>query len=99
MEPMDPTEKLEYWREHVRKVALFEGTQTEYARQNEISAAKLSYYKGQFAPKPSFAKVVSKAQASKAVPHQFKSVTDDSTSRAKVPDAKWLATFLKEFLR
>lgn len=95
MEPVDPTEKKEFWKEHVRKVALFEGTQGEYARQNGISAAKLSWYKGQFAPKPSFAKVAAKETA----PSQLKTVLEDSSSKVKVPDPKWLAMFLKEFLR
>lgn len=99
MEPIDPKEKLEYWREHVRKVALFEGTQGEYARQNGISASKLSWYKGQFAPKPSFAKVSPKELSAAAVQHQPKAVLEDSSIRAKTMDPKWLAIFLREFLR
>jgi hypothetical protein len=98
MEPIDPKEKLEFWREHVRKVALFEGTQGEYSRQNGISASKLSYYKGHFSPKPSFARVVPKVQT-EAPQSQLKFAPEESSSKVKVPDAKWLATFLKEFLR
>ena len=99
MEPIDPKEKLDYWREHVRKVALFEGTQGEYSRQNGISASKLSWYKGQFAPKPSFAKVSSKETSAAVVQSQPKTVFEDSSIKAKAIDPKWLATFLKEFLR
>ena len=98
MEPMDPTEKLEFWREHVRRVALFEGTQGEYSRQNGISASKLSYYKGQFAPKSSFTKVVPKVSPAAQQP-QLKSVPEEAISRVKIPDAKWLATFLRELFR
>jgi hypothetical protein len=99
MEPIDPKEKLEYWREHVRKVALFEGTQGEYSRQNGISASKLSWYKGQFVPKPSFAKVVSKEPTVACPPPQLKTVHEDSNSKIKATDPKWLAIFLREFLR
>lgn len=99
MEPVDPIEKKEFWKEHIRKVALFEGTQGEYARQNGISASKLSWYKGQLAPKPSFAKVVAKESTVAVPPPQLKTVLEDSSSKMKVPDPKWLAMFLKEFLR
>jgi hypothetical protein len=96
MEPTDPIEKLEFWREHVRKVALFDGTQGEYSRQNGISASKLSYYKGHFSPKSSFAKVVPKSQPE--LPQSQLRVGPEE-SKVKVPDAKWLAVFLKELLR
>ena len=98
MEQLDPAKKLEYWREHIRRVALFEGTQSEYARQNGISAGKLSYYKGQLAPKPSFAKVIPKERVTE-VRAPPKPIQENLSSDVRVPDARWLATFLKEFLR
>jgi len=96
MEPMDPNEKIEYWKEHLRKLALFEGTQGSYAEQNGISASKLSYYKTKFAPHPSFAKLVPEKKPLEK-PSSPSVIADRNGPR--LPDAKWLATFLKEFLR
>jgi hypothetical protein len=99
MEPTDPTERMEYWKEHVQKMALFEGTQAEYARQNGLSAAKLSYYKGMFNPKkPSFAKIITDTVRETA-PSAARTTVEDLPSKTKLPDAKWLAAFLKEFMR
>lgn len=95
MEPKDPTEKLEYWREHIKKVQEFSGTQGEYCTQNGISSAKLSYYKSKFFPRPSFAKVI----AEKPSEEKSNLSLDSSRARGGVPDAKWLAIFLKELLR
>lgn len=95
MEPKDPTGKLEYWREHIKKVQEFSGTQGEYCTQNGISPAKLSYYKSKFLPRPSFAKVT----ASTTTAEKSTSPLESCRARAGVPDAKWLATFLREFFR
>lgn len=95
MEPKDPNEKLEYWREHIKKVQEFSGTQGEYCAQNGISTAKLSYYKSKFSPRPSFAKVT----ASTATAEKSTLPLESSRARVGVPDAKWLAIFLKELFR
>ena len=95
MEPKYQTEKLEYWREHIKKVQGFSGTQREYCTQNGISSGKLSYYKSKFSSRPSFAKVATSTSAEeKAIlpPESFR-------ARASALDAKWLATFLKELFR
>lgn len=97
MEPTDPSEKLEFWREHVRKASLFDGTQGKYAEQNGVSASKLSYYKGLFnpKPKPSFAKVEPKVEAA-AIPVKE---TTKKFVQTNVPDPVWLATFLREIFK
>jgi hypothetical protein len=97
MEPTDPSEKLEFWREHVRRAALFEGTQGKYAEQNDISASKLSYYKGLFnpKPKPSFAKVEPKIEMPAPPPKEFAK----QIARSNVPDAIWVATLLRELFK
>jgi hypothetical protein len=96
MEPTDPSEKLEFWREHVRRAALFDGTQGKYAEQNGISASKLSYYKGLFNPKPpSFAKVEPKVEAIALPPKEVAK----RIHQANLPDAVWVATFLRELFK
>lgn len=98
MEPLDPSEKLEFWREHVRRAVLFNGTQGKYAEQNGISASKLSYYKGLFNPKPripSFAKVESKVE----IPATSSKEATKQIVRSNVPDAVWVATFLRELFK
>ena len=94
MEPTDPKEKIEFWREHVQRVAHFEGTQSKYAELNGISASKLSYYKGMLAPKPSFAKVAFQAKTEPSA-----ELRSEKKVIANVPDAVWLATFLKVLFR
>lgn len=96
MEPADPSEKLGYWREHIRRAALFDGTQGKYAEQNGISASKLSYYKGILNPKPTFAKVLPETRIQAPTPPKEPA---KSTSQPKGPDAIWLATFLKELFK
>jgi len=92
MEPTDPIQKIEFWREHVRKATLFDGTQGKYAEQNGISASKLSHYKGLFNPKtPSFAKVEPMVEAPAQPPNR--------STQTSVPDAVWVATFLREFFK
>ena len=96
MEPTDPSEKLEFWREHVKRAALFEGTQGKYAEQNGISASKLSYYKGLFNPKPrspSFAKVEPKIEMPPTPPKE----AAKQIARSSVPDAVWVAIFCGNF--
>jgi len=96
MEPQDPMDKLEYWKEHLKKLAEFDGSQTLYAHQNGISTAKLSYWKYKLTPKPkvapSFAKVAAEpVNAPKAAAQRY--------GASQLPDAKWLAIFFKELLR
>lgn len=94
MEPTDPKDKMEFWREHVRRVALFAGTQAKYAEQNGISASKLSYYKGILDPQKSrFAKVVPTRPEPPTQP------VKESLTNLATPDPVWLARFVKELLR
>ena len=97
MEPTDPIEKIEFWREHVRKAQLFEGTQGKYAEQNGISPSKLSYYKGLLNPKPKFTKLVAEVKPEASAPPVKESKSP--APHMHLPDAVWLARFLKEFLR
>ena len=95
MEPQDPIQKLEYWKEHLKKLAEFDGSQTLYAHQNGISAAKLSYWKYKLTPKPKATPSFTKVMTSTVTPP--KAVAEKSAGA--FPDAKWLANFLKELLR
>lgn len=99
MEPTDSREKLEFWREHVRKAALFEGTQGKYAEQNRISASKLSYYKGILNSKAvsGFTKVVSEVKTEAPVLPPKAAV--NTVPSACVPDAVWLAIFMRELFK
>jgi hypothetical protein len=95
MEPQDPIAKLEYWKEHLKKLAEFDGSQTLYAHQNGISAAKLSYWKYKLTPKPKPAPSFTKVNTETVVTPK---VTAEK-SAGGLPDAKWLAIFLKELFR
>ena len=97
MEPTDPIEKIEFWRDHVRKVAVFDGTQGKYAEQNGISPSKLSYYKGLFNPKPTFAKVVHEPKPDKVVEALDKAFKVNT--KVSVPDAAWVAAFVRELFK
>jgi hypothetical protein len=98
MEPTDPQAKIEFWQEHVKKAAEFEGTQRQYVEQNGLSQAKLSYYKSKLVPRsPSFAKLKPEKPTVEKPPMP-REIAPTSTS-SKLPDAKWLATLVKELLR
>ena len=98
MEPTDPTERLEFWRKHLRRVAEFDGTQGKYAELSGISASKLSYYKGFFNPKnPGFAKLETTTKISPQIATDLKAA--DRTRPSSSPDPVWMATFLREFLK
>lgn len=96
MDQAGPKRKKEFWLEHLRKLAEFEGTQSQYAEQNGLSASKLSYYKTKFAPKTSFAKVVAKKSAAAVV---VSAPLDKQTISQKLPDVKWLAALIRELNR
>ncbi len=90
MEPQDPIAKLEYWKEHLKKLAEFDGSQTLYADQNGISASKLSYYKYKLGPKP---KPDVKPGFTKVVAEKV------TAEKPALPDPRWMAEFIAAFLQ
>lgn len=94
MEKSAEDESLEFWSEHVKRLASFQGKQKQYAEQNGISASKLSYYKRKLGTKAKFTKL-NPAVISQAMPLSF-SKAAPSTSPV---DPAWLARLLRELYK
>lgn len=82
-----------FWIEHLKKAQVFNGSDVDYCRQNNLKSSTFSGHKKKhgFTKKP---KLKLKDQAFKKV-----NIVNPKPHALKSNSPEWIAKFLKEFLR
>ena len=69
------TQKQQYWKTHIDELSSFDGTAVDYAKQHDLDAKKLYYFKSQIArmqspgpTAPAFVRAEPSATASSTLP-------------------------------
>ena len=84
-----------FWDEQLDKLSVYPGSQREFCAEHGLSESQLSYNKNKLKKKAKFSKV-REVPALKAE----RAVVDKSTyPQPRLPDAKWLAQFIREILK
>lgn len=87
--------KKKFWDEQLDKLSVYPGSQREFCAEHGLSESQLSYNKNKLNKKAKFSKI-----REVPLPKAERSVVGKSTyPQQRLPDAKWLAQFIREILK